>query len=94
MELTPMAKTLPVSTESATRYQVVMDLPPVTYEDIGRVISAGAILENQVSELLFELMKIDYPEGRVAFRGSGLVSQALGRPRGLVGRRWTTIDCV
>jgi hypothetical protein len=46
---------------------VLVDLPPNIYEGIGKIITAHALLENCVSETLFDLMQIDYPEGRVAF---------------------------
>src|SRR5262249_47438695 len=47
--------------------QIVFDLPASINEGIGRVIMTHAILETQVTELLYELTEISYPAGRVAF---------------------------
>jgi hypothetical protein len=58
---------LPASDEKVDRLLPAVDLPISYYKGIGRVIAAHAILENNVSELVFDLMKIGSPEGRVAF---------------------------
>jgi hypothetical protein len=59
---------LAISELQATQLPVAVDLPPEIYVGIGKVISAHAILENRVQELLFDLMIMaDYPAGRVAF---------------------------
>jgi len=63
--------TLPISALQGGVRPVATDLPKSTYEGIGKVISAASILEHQVSELLFYLMKVGYPEGRVAFKYAG-----------------------
>lgn len=48
-------------------FPIVVDLPPKVWEGIGKVVAAHAVLENRVQELLFDAMKVDYPQGRVAF---------------------------
>jgi hypothetical protein len=48
-------------------HTVAVDLPLTYYKGIGKVIQAHALLELCVSEVLFELMKIDYKAGRTAF---------------------------
>jgi hypothetical protein len=64
-------KTLPVSAITGMSFPIASELPAATYEGIGKVIAAAAILEQQVSELLFDLIKCEYPEGRVAFKYAG-----------------------
>jgi len=58
---------LPVDPKVAGMFPTTIDLPPDVYSGIGKVVSAHAILENAVSEVVYELMNIDYPEGRTAF---------------------------
>jgi hypothetical protein len=48
-------------------YAIEIDLPLNIYKGIGKVLSAHAILEQVVSEIVFELMKVDYKTGRTAF---------------------------
>jgi len=48
-------------------YPIEIDLPLNIYKGIGKVLSAHAILEQMVSEIVFELMKVDYKAGRTAF---------------------------
>ena len=47
---------------------IVIDLPPGIYEGMGKVIHAHAILETALLELLFDLMEVEYPAGRVVLR--------------------------
>lgn len=58
---------LPKDPKAAGMFTTLVDLPSNIYEGIGKVISAHALLENCISETLFDLLGIDYPEGRVAF---------------------------
>lgn len=59
---------LGISELQSRQMPVAVDLAPEIYSGIGKVISAHAILENRVQELLFDLMIMaDYPAGRVAF---------------------------
>jgi hypothetical protein len=60
--------TLPKDPKVAETFPVLIELPANIYEGIGKIITAHALLENFVSETLFDLLTIDYPEGRVAFR--------------------------
>jgi hypothetical protein len=62
-----MRRKIPVAAMQGGAFPLVIDLPPPYYEGIGKVASAHAILENRVQELLFDLMAVDYPIGRVAF---------------------------
>ncbi|QWG10838.1 hypothetical protein KMZ29_13660 [Bradyrhizobium sediminis] len=59
---------LPHAAIPAAMFPIITDLPPSVYEGIGKVVSAHAFLETQVTELLFELSKIDYPIGRVTLK--------------------------
>jgi len=59
--------TLPKDPKVAETFPVLIELPANIYEGIGKIITAHALLENFVSETLFDLLTIDYPEGRVAF---------------------------
>jgi hypothetical protein len=59
--------TLPVSISAAAMYSYVIDLPQNITEGIGLVVSAHAILETRVQELLFDLMVVHYHAGRIAF---------------------------
>lgn len=59
---------LPHAAIPATMFPIITDLPSPVYEGIGKVVSAHAFLETQVTELLFELSKIDYPIGRVTLK--------------------------
>lgn len=59
---------LPVDPTKAAMYGILAELPERYYTGIGRVIQAHAILENRVSETMFDIMKIGYAEGRVAFK--------------------------
>lgn len=47
---------------------VIHALPPHVYEGIGKIIIAHGILEKEVAELVFELARLDFSIGRVAFR--------------------------
>ena len=58
---------LPKDPNVAGNFPVLVDLPSNIYEGIGKIVAAHALLENCISETLFDLLKIDYPEGRVAF---------------------------
>jgi len=53
---------------AGTSVPVVIDLPTCVYEGIGSVVHAHAILETALQELLFDLMKVEYPAGRVVLR--------------------------
>lgn len=59
---------LPHAAIPAAMFPIVTELPSSVYEGIGKVVSAHAFLETQVTELLFELSKIDYPIGRVTLK--------------------------
>jgi hypothetical protein len=60
-------KPIPVSKLKGGSREVVFDLPASINEGIGKLIMTHAILETQVSELLYELAEISYPAGRVSF---------------------------
>lgn len=60
-------KVIPVAELKAGVQDVVFDLPAATNEGIGKLIMTHAILETQVSELLYDVAEITYPAGRVAF---------------------------
>jgi hypothetical protein len=62
-----MAQKIPVSAMVGGEFPIVIDLPTEITNGIGRVVAAHAVLENRVQELLFDAMKVDYPQGRVAF---------------------------
>lgn len=64
---TPKTK-LPFVAIASSQYPLVSELPTATYVGIGKIISAHAILENKVLELLCELVKVDESVGRVTFR--------------------------
>jgi hypothetical protein len=51
-----------------TAYPVLQTLPSHVFEGIGKIIFSHGILENNVSELLFDIAQIDYSIGRIAFR--------------------------
>ena len=57
----------PEDTPQRKTYPIEIDLPLNIYKGIGKVLSAHAILEQLVSEIVFELMKVDYKAGRTAF---------------------------
>jgi hypothetical protein len=59
---------LPRSKMPGTTYPIVIDLPTGVYLGIGSVVQAHAILETALQELVFDLMKVEYPAGRVALR--------------------------
>jgi hypothetical protein len=59
---------LSAQAKSAGMFPIVVNLPSKVYAGIGKVIAAHAILEVTVSELLYDLMTIDYPLGRVGFK--------------------------
>jgi hypothetical protein len=59
---------LPRSAMVGTTATIVIDLPPGIYEGIGMVVQAHAILETALQELLFDLMRVGYPSGRVVLR--------------------------
>lgn len=61
------AKTIPVAELKAGMKDVVFDLPAAMNEGIGKLIMTHAILETQVSELLYVAAEISYPAGRVSF---------------------------
>jgi len=65
---TSRPKRVPVKELSATSFSVVVALPPAVFQGIGKVISAHACLELMALELIFELMRLNYPEGRVGIR--------------------------
>lgn len=60
-------KIIPVAELKATTHEIVFDLPAAINEGIGKLIMTHAILETQVSELLYDATQIAYPAGRVAF---------------------------
>jgi hypothetical protein len=64
-------KVIPVSAITGVGSPIVFNLPAQIYEGIGKVIATAAILEQQVSELLFDQINCEYPEGRVAFKYAG-----------------------
>jgi len=57
---------LPASPQKVEHLPVEFDLPPSVYKGIGKIISAHALLETIVLDLVFVLMKIEAPEGRIA----------------------------
>jgi hypothetical protein len=59
---------IPLSAHRASAFPVVFELPSKVYEGIGKIVSAHAVLETLVSELVYELMEIEYPQGRVVLR--------------------------
>jgi hypothetical protein len=59
---------LPLSALVGTTANIVINLPTGVYEGMGMVVHAHAILETALQELLFDLMKVDYPSGRVVLR--------------------------
>jgi hypothetical protein len=59
---------LPLKSIPGYHAPVIVDLPPSIYRNIGKVISAHAFLETQLSETLFELSRMDYSIGRVCAR--------------------------
>lgn len=61
------AETIPVAQLKVGTHDIVFDLPAGTNEGIGKLIMTHAILETQVSELLYDVAEISYPAGRVAF---------------------------
>lgn len=63
-----MAKTkIPHSAMRGGTFPIALKLPSHINEGIGKVVAAHGVLENRVQELLFDLMKVGYPQGRVAF---------------------------
>jgi hypothetical protein len=60
-------KVIPVAKLKAGERPTVFDLPAHVNEGIGKLIMTNAILETQISELMYDLAKIDYPAGRVSF---------------------------
>ena len=62
-----MPSKVPVSAMRGDMFPVVIDLPPNVTQGIGKIVAAPAVLENRVQEFLFDVMKVDYPQGRVAF---------------------------
>jgi hypothetical protein len=60
-------KVIPVAKLKAGERPVIFDLPAHLNEGIGKLIMTHAILETQISELMYDLAKIDYPAGRVSF---------------------------
>jgi hypothetical protein len=59
---------LPRSAMVGTSANIVIDLPTGIYDGIGMVVQAHAILETALQELLFDLMRVDCPSGRVVLR--------------------------
>ena len=57
---------LPVHKIPGTRHKIVSQLPDSLCLGIGKIVSAHAVLENRVADLLFELMQTDQATGRVA----------------------------
>lgn len=64
----PTNRKLPRAAMVGTTAPIVIDHPTGIYEGIGKVVHAHAILETALQELLFDLMKVDYPSGRVVLR--------------------------
>lgn len=59
---------LPLKNIKAAPHSIVFELPQSTYRGIGKIVSAHAILESQVFDLLCQLAQIDHPTGRVTMR--------------------------
>ncbi len=57
---------LPASSLKVEHLPVEFDLPISVYKGIEKIISAHALLETIVLDLVFVLMKIEPPEGRIA----------------------------
>jgi hypothetical protein len=57
---------LPIHAIPTTAYKIITDLPPSLYDGIGKIVSAHAVLEDRVSQLLFGLMEIDESIGRTS----------------------------
>jgi hypothetical protein len=58
---------LPSSTEKVQTLNPLIEMPISYYKGIGRVVQAHALLETGVAQLMFAILKIQEPEGRVAF---------------------------
>jgi hypothetical protein len=61
-------KKVPLHALTGTGLPVANTLPSRYFEGIGKIIVAHAIVEKEVSELIFDLAQIDYSIGRAAFR--------------------------
>ena len=59
---------LPLHAISGTTFPIVQELPLHVCRGIGKVVSAHAVLETEVTNLLFDLAGIKYPIGRMSFR--------------------------
>src|SRR5437016_2465202 len=66
---------IPASSHKVAQFTIEPDLPISIYKGVGKVITAHAILETMVSELVFDLMRVDYPAGRTAFPYSAASKQ-------------------
>src|SRR5262249_20453619 len=64
--MTNKERIIPLSEMSGGERIIEFDLPRWINTGIGKVIMTHAILENKVSELVFDLAQIEYPAGRVA----------------------------
>ena len=60
-------KTIPLGKMKPGELPIVVNLPASTNEGIGKLIMTHAILETQVTELLYDLAQISYPAGRVSY---------------------------
>jgi hypothetical protein len=65
----PKARPLPLSASSrkAAAFPILVELPLSIFKGIGKVTAAHAMLEHLVSEIVFDLLKIEYAVGRSAF---------------------------
>ena len=64
--MTKKQRIVPLSEMSGGKRDIVCNLPRWINTGIGKVIMTHAILENKVSELVYELAQVSYPAGRVA----------------------------
>ena len=87
-----MAKKIPVSAMKGDMYTIVADLPRYVLQGIGQVVAAHALLENRVQELLFDAMKVDYPQGRVAFENYRDPAVLFGIVRKLMDSRGIKVE--
>jgi hypothetical protein len=63
------ARPLPLSASSgkSAQFPILTELPLSVYKGIGKVIATHAALEHVISEIVFDLLKIEYAVGRTAF---------------------------
>jgi hypothetical protein len=64
--MTKKQRIVPLSEMSGGKRNIIFDLPRWINTGIGKVIMTHAILENKVSELVYDLAQVSYPAGRVA----------------------------